>query len=124
MTASRFNFRAWDREAGGIRNFFYLDTFGAPWGMNEEGEMVSLGDRYVVMQSTGLTDRNGREIFEGDLISYDVTDKSIPPYPVEWDHCQARWCMVSMTGRREPLFMSEHVEIVGNKFEGSPELLK
>lgn len=78
-----------------------------------------------LMQSTGLLDKNGKEIFEKDILDYNGR-KVI----VKWHGSFA--CFIyefvdelkSRTAEWQPLYLSYyHFEIIGNVYE-NPELLE
>lgn len=69
MTYRIIKFRAWDRVKNEMCFKFMLP---------------STGEGIPVMQFTGLLDKNGKEIYEGDIIEHEVYDK---PYSLK----QKRW---------------------------------
>lgn len=68
-----------------------------------------------LMQYTGLTDKNGREIYEADIVFDDLG-----PYLVVYD--PYGWQPFAGDPYHEDLLTGDDVEVVGNKFE-NPELL-
>jgi uncharacterized phage protein (TIGR01671 family) len=88
---------------------------------------------YPVQQYTGLTDKNGREIYEGDIVKYDnseiaqttisglaeviyMTDMTLVDAP-----CFGLWFIGNKSGFYKS--MLGDIEVIGNIFENS-ELLK
>lgn len=66
-------FRAWDT----------VDYMSTPFTlMDIQNGQIQFTSDCVIMQFTGLQDRNGKEIYEGDILSYDYSDH-LNPYPEE-----------------------------------------
>jgi uncharacterized phage protein (TIGR01671 family) len=79
--------------------------------------------RVAVMQFTGLTDKNGKEIYEGDLIS----ESNSSPYEVKWQYHSVKWIMQSFEEGRyyremHSDYAKNNYEIIGNIYENK-ELL-
>lgn len=90
----------------------------------------------TVMQFTGLLDRNGKEIYEGDLVANTDSElyyssHSYLTYRVFWSDktWQLGWRLKSINGDETPDFTFEDIldpketEIIGNIYENL-ELLK
>lgn len=111
-------FRAWDKENGEM----------IPWnrllkGLNLRNvfmkpEMCGL----ILMQSTGLVDKRGNQIFEGDIYRYEYLTGSGVEYRnsvVEWETTE-----VAYEGVFHGYELNNYeIEVIGNVFE-NPELLE
>lgn len=94
-------FRAWDKK----KKKMYLPYVNTTM---THGECIDEFTDDELMQFTGLLDRNGREIYEGDVVK---GDENINNWTVEWDSAGYWNCM------RVP-----EIEIIGNIYE-HPELI-
>ena len=136
MTANRFNFRAWDGNNMYSGNDLTVMN-GTPHGFGPSGKPCWLDD--ILMQSTGLTDMRGTELFEGDIVvknlgCYDGVEKlSEYPLVVAWtnDGESYRWGwdlvyikdMSAVENRYYGGFDADEVVIIGNIHQ-NPELLE
>jgi hypothetical protein len=70
-------------------------------------------NRAILMQFTGLHDTNGKEIYEGDI----VTDDESAYDPIEWSNY---WCgrtTKSWFGSKELAQEANNLEVIGNTYE-------
>ena len=78
----------------------------------------------TVGQCTGLTDKNGKRIFEGDVVSADADS---PRMAVCWEpgYAEFRACWLDWFGNRlyRSLCGTDKLEVIGN-IHDNPELLK
>lgn len=73
----------------------------------------------ILMQFTGLKDKNGKEIYEGDIFQ-DEEDGSCEF--VEWDNEFGGWSTQAWYSVGEFAQAAERLEVIGNIYE-NPELL-
>ena len=121
-------FRAWDKKrkklglleadmiSGEFQSGKIYDDEDVDWMEIEE---------FILMQSTGLKDKNGKEIFEKDIVDYKGR-KAI----IKWHGSYSSFIYVfidELKNRKadwKPVYLSYYkFEVVGNRFE-TPELLE
>jgi uncharacterized phage protein (TIGR01671 family) len=139
----KIKFRAWDKKTKKIRSvvsiafhnkrrvFDYEDS-NLPkvvnlWGYDIiEQKDICLhreGNEYVLMQYTGLKDKNGKEIYEGDIVKWaketNHTSKCtmLGPKPIIWS---SEFCGFELNGFG---LIYKKYEIIGNIYE-NPDPLK
>lgn len=124
-------FRAWHNELGRMMSisdmWFNVDSLGEI-GLNDAvmNDYITVSpDEIKLMQSTGLKDKNGKEIFEGDIVDYKGREAV-----VKWHGSYASFIYRFVDGLQErgskwdPLFLAcYHFEVIGNIYE-NPELLE
>ena len=112
-------FRAWDGKAMhyGVTQWFISDIDNKP-------HLVDDYPLETLMQYTGLKDKNGKHIYEGDIIKYRHSQNS-PEYigPIEYKDFYASFLIkTSDESGFSLLGQQKIIEVIGNIHE-SPELL-
>ncbi|HFU3947142.1 TPA: YopX family protein [Streptococcus suis] len=112
-------FRAWDKDNEHMYFVAEINLVEELISVDEYDYIFDFSD-VVLMQSTGLFDKNGKEIFEGDVVR--IFDEKLSKIY----YSDGAFCVDILNGGT-PLhaflsdlhaFLSEQLEVIGNVWEG------
>ncbi|EAC5508183.1 hypothetical protein LL12_07850 [Listeria monocytogenes] len=115
-------FRAWDKE---VKEMDYNPSVIEIWQnkpINEQFRLES-EEKLVWMQYTGLKDKNGKKIFEGDIVNCKFFDRMVGDIAGVINFIDCVWAVSDFKNKRlYQLIDVDNIEIIGNIHE-NPELL-
>ena len=106
-------FRVWLKELE-IWEHDFLPSSGEPFS-----EILAEKD-FVFCQYTGLKDKNGKEIYEGDILDFDEAEwrGEFTPEAITMDDMKGEWLLCGSVGD-----VSQWRKVIGNIYQ-NPELLE
>ena len=120
-------FRAWDEEG----KVMYYDVYP----FKDDTLLLSYDEiafdevpasEFILMQSTGLRDKNGKEIFEGDIVKFTITngfDYVVDEYGVVTYKQGAFFIVKDFAEYLISYVYTDKIEVIGNIYENH-ELLE
>lgn len=123
-------FRAWDKFNEEMFPKKFEDDFLVKF-FRDVNERRNGGNEIIIMQFTGLKDKNGKEIYEGDILRYSFGIPGIPGISGNAEVVFKECAFYALTPEHKPKECAlseffEHLpdsEIVGNIYE-NPELIQ
>ncbi|EEO5812576.1 YopX family protein [Listeria monocytogenes] len=110
-------FRAWDKE---VKEMDYNPSVIEIWQnkpINEQFRLES-EEKLVWMQYTGLKDKNGKKIFEGDIVNCKFFDRMVGDIAGVINFIDCVWAVSDFKNKRlYQLIDVDNIEIIGNIHE-------
>lgn len=117
----RFKFRFWNKSRKIMETFNNSPlTFG--------GLLLGKNDNYKILSCTGLKDKNGKLIYEGDIVEFNFDTDEIKAV-VSWDDKELIGFYLNTTDYFKDKYVTDYdfykndYEVIGNIYE-NPELLE